>query len=249
MFHTFTCCCAYTFVIKEEVGPIIARIINLVRHEKNETLIDLEMFRSHDGLPEEVCFKRLLSIFVSSNFFQFWYLDSKFTLGMFMLIIILPLSYLRSVRHLGWTSMIAMIAVGFFVITVISRQEDGASQCPIKLDRKFIIYKLYKSWLWHIILAAQACNFDGKQVCEVHAFHWTKETIYALPTLLFSFECHGTMLPIYCDLRRKESIKIQFTDPCRSSVLRSLLPSYDWQDTRRRNVYENIWCSRKQVTE
>ena len=55
MFHTFTCCCAYTFVIKEEVGPIIARIINLVRHEKNETLIDLEMFRSHDGLPEEVC--------------------------------------------------------------------------------------------------------------------------------------------------------------------------------------------------
>lgn len=56
MFHTFTCCCAYTFVIKEEVGPIIARIINLVRHEKNETLIDLEMFRSHDGLPEEVCF-------------------------------------------------------------------------------------------------------------------------------------------------------------------------------------------------
>lgn len=55
MFHTFTCCCAYTFVIKEEVGPIIARIINLVRYEKNETLIDLEMFRSHDGLPEEVC--------------------------------------------------------------------------------------------------------------------------------------------------------------------------------------------------
>ena len=59
MFHTFTCCCAYTFVIKEEVGPIIARIINLVRHKNNETLIDLEMFRSHDGLPEEV---RILNI-------------------------------------------------------------------------------------------------------------------------------------------------------------------------------------------
>ena len=59
-------------------------------------------------------------------------------------------------------------------------------------------------------LAAQACHFDGDQVCEVHAFTWTKETIYALPTLLFSFECHGTMLPIYCDLRRKEPIKIIF---------------------------------------
>merc|ERR1712131_94480 len=83
-----------------------------------------------------------------------------------------------------------MIAVGFFVITVISRQEDGASQCPIKLD------------------PAQACNFDGDQVCKVHAFTWTKETIYALPTLLFGFECHGTMLPIYCDLRRKTKSKM-----------------------------------------
>ena len=68
-----------------------------------------------------------------------------------------------------------------------------------------------------MISAAQACNFDGDQVCEVHAFHWTKETIYALPTLLFSFECHGTMLPIYCDLRRKEPIL-----QCRPLLFRSL---------------------------
>ena len=70
-----------------------------------------------------------------------------------------------------------------------------------------LIYRhIHNSAWWLMISAAQACNFDGDQVCEVHAFHWTKETIYALPTLLFSFECHGTMLPIYCDLRRKEPI-------------------------------------------
>lgn len=89
---------------------------------------------------------------MNNNFFQFWYLDAKFTLGMFMLVIILPLSYLRSVRHLGWTSMIAMIAVGFFVITVISRQQDGASQCPIKLDRKFDDSYGYESYhMTHMI--------------------------------------------------------------------------------------------------
>ena len=58
----------------------------------------------------------------------------------------------------------------------------------------------------------------GEQVCETKAFNWTNQvmsnnsesnliliqSIYALPTLLFGFECHGTMLPIYCDLRRKE---------------------------------------------
>ena len=70
----------------------------------------------------------------------------------------------------------------------------------------FIAYNSYTMSHGNYFSAAQACHFDGDQVCEVHAFTWTKETIYALPTLLFSFECHGTMLPIYCDLRRKEPI-------------------------------------------
>ena len=79
--------------------------------------------------------------------------------------------------------------------------------------------KIHTTYEITYTLAAQACNFDGDQVCKVHAFTWTKETIYALPTLLFSFECHGTMLPIYCDLRRKEPIKLfQARVNCMASV-------------------------------
>ena len=113
MLHTFTCCCIYTFVIKNEAGPIVARLFNLFQNGTNE--IDLELFRT--GLPAEM-----------------WYLDKKFTLGVFMVVIIMPLSLLRSVKHLGWTSMIAIISIVFFVATVISRQPDAAASCPIHYE-------------------------------------------------------------------------------------------------------------------
>ena len=53
MFHTFTCCCAYTFVIKKEAGPIIARLFNLFQTEANAK-IELEKFRPRAGEPFEV---------------------------------------------------------------------------------------------------------------------------------------------------------------------------------------------------
>lgn len=62
MLHTFTCCCIYTFVIKNEAGPIVARIFNLFQNGTNE--IDLELFRT--GLPAEL-----------------WYLDKKLGFGIF----------------------------------------------------------------------------------------------------------------------------------------------------------------------
>ena len=43
MFHTFTCCCAYSFVIRKECGPILARLINLV---SGDSTVDLAVLRS-----------------------------------------------------------------------------------------------------------------------------------------------------------------------------------------------------------
>lgn len=168
MFHTFTCCCAYSFVIKKEIGPIVARMMNLFREEE----IDLAELRA-------------------GTLCGFWYLDETFLVGIFIGFIIFPLSCMRNVKYLGWTSMIAIVSILFFVGTVISQADNAASQCgnlsyPVGCDH---------------------CPHYN-QTCEWLPFTWTHETIYALPTLLFSFECHGTMLPIYCDLRRKSKGKM-----------------------------------------
>ena len=46
---------------------------------------------------------------------------------MFILFIITPLASLRNVRHLGWTSMMAILAIIFFVATVISKRTQAAA--------------------------------------------------------------------------------------------------------------------------
>jgi amino acid permease len=171
MFHTFTCCCAYSFVIKKEIGPILARMMNLFR-EKNET-IDLAQLRG-GHLDDE-----------------FWYLNETFLVGCFIAVIILPLSCLRNVKYLGWTSMIAIVSVLFFVGTVISQASTASDQCG------------------HLNFPPDCDHCPaGTQTCSTKAFEMTSQTIFSLPTLLFSFECHGTMLPIYCDLRRRSKTKM-----------------------------------------
>ena len=155
MLHTFTCCCIYTFVIKNEAGPIVARLFNLFQNGTNE--IDLELFRT--GLPAEM-----------------WYLDKKFTLGVFMVVIIMPLSLLRSVKHLGWTSMIAIISIVFFVATVISRQPDAAASCPIHYEGIFSLRKNSTNGTCHLEPhKTEIEEVNGVQVCETTAFNWTSQ--------------------------------------------------------------------------
>jgi len=169
MFHTFTCCCAYSFVIRKECGPILARLINLL---SGESTVDLAMLRSAGTIEGR------------------WYLDEKILVGLFIAFIITPLACLRNVKNLGYTSAIAIFAIIFFVVTVITQQEFAADQCPLE----------YPPGCTH-------CPED-EQECQAHPFRLSPDAIYSLPTLLFSFECHGTMLPIYCDLRRKSKGKM-----------------------------------------
>ncbi|CAG5096379.1 Oidioi.mRNA.OKI2018_I69.XSR.g14589.t1.cds [Oikopleura dioica] len=169
MFHTFTCCCAYSFVIRKECGPILARLINLV--SGSET-VNLATLRSDGGVEGR------------------WYLNEKTLVGLFIAFIITPLACLRNVKNLGYTSAIAIFAIIFFVVTVITQKDFAAGQCPLEYPE-----------------SCEHCP-ETTQECEAHPFRLSSDAIYSLPTLLFSFECHGTMLPIYCDLRRKSKGKM-----------------------------------------
>ena len=59
----------------------------------------------------------------------YWYLNEKFLVGVFIAFIIFPLACVRNVKYLGWTSMIAIVSILFFVGTVISQSDAAAAQC------------------------------------------------------------------------------------------------------------------------
>ncbi|XP_045057384.1 solute carrier family 38 member 6 isoform X4 [Desmodus rotundus] len=45
--------------------------------------------------------------------------------------------------------------------------------------------------------------------CKPKLFHFSKESVYAIPTLAFSFLCHTSILPIYCELQSPSKKRMQ----------------------------------------
>ncbi|NXU50846.1 S38A6 protein, partial [Turnix velox] len=52
--------------------------------------------------------------------------------------------------------------------------------------------------------ALQVSNSSGD--CKAKLFHLSKESAYAIPTMAFSFLCHTSVLPIYCELQTKSKL-------------------------------------------
>jgi len=57
------------------------------------------------------------------------------------------------------------------------------------------------------------CNLDN-QVCDANMFTFNEKTVYAMPTMTFSFVCHTAVLPIFAELKSgdtKEMKKVAST--------------------------------------
>ncbi|NXB12149.1 S38A6 protein, partial [Cnemophilus loriae] len=53
----------------------------------------------------------------------------------------------------------------------------------------------------------QVSNSTGD--CKAKLFHLSKESAYAIPTMAFSFLCHTSVLPIYCELQSPSKRRMQ----------------------------------------
>ncbi|NXF48190.1 S38A6 protein, partial [Oceanites oceanicus] len=53
----------------------------------------------------------------------------------------------------------------------------------------------------------QVSNSTGD--CKAKLFHLSKESAYAIPTMAFSFLCHTSVLPIYCELQSPSKSRMQ----------------------------------------
>lgn len=101
--------------------------------------------------------------------------------------------------------------------------------CPIKNDdraQKFIkdfasfsnstdgTCKLEDTFTAHTIEFHDTIITRDEQKCEGVAFTWNRESVYAIPTMLFAFQCHASCLPVYTELRsptRKSMLKVAST--------------------------------------
>ncbi|KAE8281630.1 Sodium-coupled neutral amino acid transporter 2 [Larimichthys crocea] len=125
-----------------------------------------------------------------------WYTNGDYLVLLVTLVIILPLSLLRNLGYLGYTSGLSLLCMVFFLIVVIIKKFQIA--CPLPTDGN--------TTFAHINTTAVDYSED---VCTPKYFVFNSQTVYAVPILTFAFVCHPAILPMYEELKDRSRRKMQ----------------------------------------
>uniref|UniRef100_A0A7N6APK2 Sodium-coupled neutral amino acid symporter 2 n=1 Tax=Anabas testudineus TaxID=64144 RepID=A0A7N6APK2_ANATE len=109
-----------------------------------------------------------------------WYTNGNYLVLIVTVTIILPLSLLKNLGYLGYTSGLSLLCMVFFVIVVIIKKFQ--IPCPLP-NTTTVDY--------------------SEDMCTPKYFVFNSQTVYAVPILTFAFVCHPAILPMYEELKEK----------------------------------------------
>ncbi|KAM9327714.1 sodium-coupled neutral amino acid symporter 2-like [Pholidichthys leucotaenia] len=110
-----------------------------------------------------------------------WYTNGDYLVLLVTVVIMLPLSLLRNLRYLGYSSGLSLLCMVFFVIVVIIKKFQ--IPCPA-VD-------------------------NSKDICRPKYFVFNSQTVYTVPILTFAFVCHPAILPLYEELKDRSRRRMQ----------------------------------------
>uniref|UniRef100_A0A673KBR4 Sodium-coupled neutral amino acid transporter 4-like n=1 Tax=Sinocyclocheilus rhinocerous TaxID=307959 RepID=A0A673KBR4_9TELE len=128
-----------------------------------------------------------------------WYLNGNYAVVLVSIGIILPLSLLKNLGYLGYTSGFSLSCMVFFLGVV----------------RFLFIYCECLIAALHAICDPGALglyslqNASALDMCTPKYFVFNSQTAYTLPILAFAFVCHPEVLPIYSELKDRSRRKMQ----------------------------------------
>ncbi|XP_031162323.1 sodium-coupled neutral amino acid transporter 4 [Sander lucioperca] len=166
-----------------------------------------------------------------------WYLNGNYLVVFVSIGIILPLSILKNLGYLGYTSGFSLSCMVFFLGVVIYKKTQLPCPLPffyhhsanLSMNATDIqgLYPLNNSA--HIdfsrsdVSPAVLGTYDGhhstgvhvephpddEEMCTPKYFVFNSQTAYTVPILAFAFVCHPEVLPIYSELKDRSRKKMQ----------------------------------------
>ncbi|XP_057344380.1 probable sodium-coupled neutral amino acid transporter 6 isoform X4 [Manis pentadactyla] len=127
----------------------------------------------------------------NSEYWRSWYLDGQTLLIIMCVGIVFPLTLLPKIGFLGYASSLSFFFMVFFAVVIIIKK--WSIPCPLRSN--------------YIEQYFQISNATDD--CKPKLFHFSKESAYAIPTMAFSFLCHTSILPIYCELQSPSKKRMQ----------------------------------------
>ncbi|XP_032445446.1 sodium-coupled neutral amino acid transporter 2-like isoform X4 [Xiphophorus hellerii] len=127
-----------------------------------------------------------------------WYINGDYLVILVSIIVILPLSLLRNLGYLGYTSGLSLLCMVFFLIVVIIKKFQ--IPCPLPIPDS-------GNETMHMFNSDNATTDDD--TCKPKYFVYNSQTVYAIPIITFAFVCHPTILPMYDELKDRSRRKMQ----------------------------------------
>uniref|UniRef100_A0A8C2ZM79 Solute carrier family 38 member 4 n=1 Tax=Cyclopterus lumpus TaxID=8103 RepID=A0A8C2ZM79_CYCLU len=129
-----------------------------------------------------------------------WYLNGNYLVVFVSIGIILPLSLLKNLGYLGYTSGFSLCCMVFFLCVV--------SSAPLKISKKHEVYHIY---FGNTALSIVRRFFlrTGRMTLNIFCTLFSPQTAYTVPILAFAFVCHPEVLPIYSELKDRSRKKMQ----------------------------------------
>lgn len=166
-----------------------------------------------------------------------WYLNGNYLVVFVSIGVILPLSMLKNLGYLGYTSGFSLSCMVFFLGVLIYKKT--ILPCPLPFfyqhesnmsmngSEALGLYSLRNVSALAYVSEAQpdphapvhdpfhsAVQFtphpdDQQDMCTPKYFVFNSQTVYTVPILAFAFVCHPEVLPIYSELKNRSRRKMQ----------------------------------------
>uniref|UniRef100_A0A3B3QY04 Sodium-coupled neutral amino acid symporter 2 n=1 Tax=Paramormyrops kingsleyae TaxID=1676925 RepID=A0A3B3QY04_9TELE len=154
-----------------------------------------------------IVFQALLGLKENSGEF---YLNGDYLVLLISLIFILPLSLLRNLGYLGYTSGFSLLCMVFFLIVVIYKKFQISCSQLLEQDVVNVTLNTSLSQLSGQFQAhAGNTTGHGDDACVPKYVVINSQTVYAIPILTFAFVCHPAVLPMYEELEDRSRRKMQ----------------------------------------
>uniref|UniRef100_A0A9J7YMF8 Solute carrier family 38 member 4 n=2 Tax=Cyprinus carpio carpio TaxID=630221 RepID=A0A9J7YMF8_CYPCA len=165
-----------------------------------------------------------------------WYLNGNYLVVFVSIGIILPLSLLKNLGYLGYTSGFSLSCMVFFVGVLIYKKTILPCPLPFFYEHEsnmsmngsdaLGLYTLKNASALASISAVNGPHLDPhapvhsavqftphpedvEDMCTPKYFVFNSQTAYTVPILAFAFVCHPEVLPIYSELKDRSRRKMQ----------------------------------------
>ncbi|XP_075434407.1 sodium-coupled neutral amino acid transporter 3-like isoform X2 [Ascaphus truei] len=129
-----------------------------------------------------------------------WYLNGNILIVIVSLIVIFPLALMKHLGYLGYTSGFSLTCMVFFLCSVIYK--SSLIPCPLNSTVP-LDHPMYTNG------QNMTETAERENMCSAKTFTFNTQTAYSVPIMAFAFVCHPEVLPIYTELRRASTSRMQ----------------------------------------